>query len=488
SSNSPIVCDGGMGTSLYDKGFYINRSFEELSLIAPEAVREVSRGFKKAGVILLRTNTFAATKPRLQDYNIEDRLEEILKASVKLTREVAGDEAYTLGVMGPLGLILEPLGPTSHQEAQDLFFEVARVLDEEGVDGFNLLSFHDLAELESALIAIRSASKKPILAHVGVQENRKTSYGHSLPEFVSLCEKYDVEVLGLSGDVGPSGMLTCLEILRPLTDRPISLLPNAGLPRFVNGQYIYLCNPDYMGKFAKRFVQAGANLVGGHSGVNEDHIRAISNSLRMTQNLHQSSKLDEVFARIIPPVSDEPKEAVPLEKRSRLGDYLKSGKTVLTVEINSPRGLEFGRFLKHCGELEKGGVQFVNIPDGARASARMSSTHLSSYVSREFNIEPIPHFTTRDRNLLGLQSDLLGAHVNGVRNILAVTGDPPKLGNCPGATGVYDVDAIGLTHILNRMNRGLDLGGTSFGTPTEFVLGVALNPTASNQELELKRF
>jgi homocysteine S-methyltransferase len=385
-------------------------------------------------------------------------------------------------------VVLEPLGPTSQEEAKIMFADNVKILEKAGVDGYNLLGFHDLKELSAAVEAIRQESDRPILAHIGIQENKKTSFGHTLEEFAALAEKYELEVIGLSGDVGPSGMLTALEILRPLTQRPISLLPNAGLPRFVNGQYIYLCNPDYMGKYAKRFVQAGAQIVGGHSGVHEEHIRAISNALKMTQNLHGGSSMDEAFARILPPVSDRPQERIELSRKSRLGQYLAQKKAVYTVEVNSPRGINFEKFLEHCRELEQGGVEFVNIPDGARASARMSSTHLASFVSRNFGLEPIPHFTTRDRNLLGLQADLLGAHVNGVRNVLAITGDPPKLGNCPGATGVYDVDAIGLTHILNRMNQGLDLGGTSFGQPTEFVLGVAVNPTSSNLELEKKRF
>ncbi len=487
-ANQPIVADGGMATSLYDKGFYINRSFEELSLTNPEAVREVTLGFYRAGTMILGTNTFGATVPKLTEYNIQDRLHDILKASADIALEVACGTAYVVGVIGPIGLVLEPLGPTSEDEAAQMFAENVKVLNEAGVDGFSLKGFHDLKELSAAIRAVRAESSKPILAHVGIQENKKTTYGHTLEEFVLLAEKYDVDVVGLSGDVGPSGMLTALGLLRPLTKRPISLLPNAGLPRFVNGQYIYLCNPDYMGKYAKRFVQAGANIVGGHSGVHDDHIRAISNSLKMTQNLYVGSKLDEVFARVIPPASDKPQKGVDLKSKSKLGEKLASKEMIYTVEINSPRGIDFQKFLEHCGELVEGGIEFVNIPDGARASARMSSTHLASFVTRNFKLEPIPHFTTRDRNLLGLQSDLLGSHVNGVRNILAVTGDPPKLGNCPGATGVYDVDAIGLTHILNRMNQGLDLGGTSFGKPTEFVLGVAANPTSPNQALERKRF
>lgn len=485
-SDKPMVLDGSMSTSLYDKGFYINRSFEELSVTAAETVKEVHSGFVRAGAQILRTNTFGASVPKLTEYNIQDRLPEVLEASVKLTREAAQEgSSYVVASMGPLGVVLEPLGPTSVEEAEHFYAQNVQVFEKAGVDGYSLEGFHDLNELRAAIKAVKGHSEKPILAYIGIQENKKTTYGHTIEEFLTLVEEMGVEVLGFSGDVGPSGMLTALEMTRPLTSKPIGLLPNAGLPRYVNDQYIYLCNPDYMGKFAKRFVQAGANLVGGHSGVHADHIKAISNSLRMTANL---SVKTPTYARVIPPANDKPAEKVPSEKRSKLGAKLKAGERVFTVEVNSPRGIDFEKFLAHCKVLVDGGIEFVNIPDGARAMARMSSTQLSAYVAREFDLEPIPHFTTRDRNLLGLQSDLLGAHVNGVRNVLAVTGDPPKLGNCPGASGVYDVDAIGLTHIVNRMNQGLDLGGSSFGRPTEFLTGVALNPTASNKDLEISRY
>lgn len=475
-----------MATSLYDKGFYINRSFEELCLTGAETVKEVHTEFVRAGAQVLRTNTFGASIPKLTEYNIQDQLPEVINASVRLARQAAeSGNSYVVASMGPLGVVLEPLGPTSVEEAEDYYAKNVVEFERGEVDGYSLEGFHDLNELRSAIKAVRGHSKKPILAYIGIQENKKTTYGHTIEEFINLAEEFDIEVVGFSGDVGPSGMLTALEMTRPLTSKPIALLPNAGLPRYVNDQYIYLCNPDYMGKFAKRFVQAGANLVGGHSGVHSDHIKAISNSLRMTANLNIKVP---TYARVIPPANDKPVEKVPVENRSKLGARLAAGERIYTVEVNSPRGIDFEKFLKHCQALVDGGIEFVNIPDGARAMARMSSTQLAAYVAREFDLEPIPHFTTRDRNLLGLQSDLLGAHVNGVRNVLAVTGDPPKLGNCPGASGVYDVDAIGLTHIIHRMNQGLDLGGSSFGRPTEFLTGVALNPTASNKDLEISRF
>ncbi|MEZ4873228.1 MAG: bifunctional homocysteine S-methyltransferase/methylenetetrahydrofolate reductase [Bdellovibrionales bacterium] len=482
-----MIVDGGMATSLYEKGFYINRSFEELSLTEAQAVREVTQAFKQAGAQILGTNTFGAIQTKLINYGLQESQQQIVEASTKIAIEVAGDDAYVAGTIGPLGRLIEPLGPTSFNDAKNYFAQNVEVFEKAGADLISLVGFHDLKELEAAVTAVREFSQLPVMMHLAIQESMKSSYGHSIEELVAIADKYDVEVVGFSGEVGPSGMLTALQKLRPLTQRKISILPNAGLPRYVNDEYIYLCNPDYIGKYAKRFIQSGANLVGGHSGVHDSHIKAIANSVRMTQSIEIQS-FDSSVPSHLQPIVDEPKRETCMEERSEMGRRLATGERVVSVEIIPPKGVDFENFKQHCLELEKAKVHFVNIPDGARAVARMSSLHMAAYVRQNFNLEPIPHFTSRDRNLIGIQSDLLGSYVNGIRNVLLVTGDPPKLGNCPGATAVYDVDAIGMTHIVSRMNKGLDLGGTTFGEPTQFNIGVALNPTAANQELEIKRY
>lgn len=486
NSEAIIINDGGIATSLYEKGFYINRSFEELSVTDAQAVREVAQGFKRAGANLLSTNTFNALYPKLVQHGLQDSQKEIIESSVAITAEVAGDDSYAIGVIGPLGALIEPLGATSFDEALQAFKQVAQTMEASGVDGFSLAGMHDLKEVEAAIQGVQSVSEKPIIVHLAIQESMKTSYGHTIEEFNTLAEQYNVAALGFSGEVGPSGMLTALQKLRPMTSKLISLMPNAGLPRYVNDEYIYLCNPDYIGKYSKRFVQSGANIIGGFSGVHADHIKAICNNIRMVKS--SVTTQDVQVSTHIQPIVDEPQKMKSLKERSKLGKYLEEQKRICSVEIIPPKGVDFSKFHSHCEALVKAGVEFVNIPDGARAVARMSSLQMASHVKHTLDLEPIPHFTSRDRNLLGLQSDLLGCHVNGIRNVLLVTGDPPKLGNCPGATAVYDVDAIGLTHIVSRMNQGLDLGGSSFGKPTEFCIGVALNPTAYNVELEAKRF
>jgi homocysteine S-methyltransferase len=486
SVEGTLIADGGMATSLYDKGFFINRSFEELCLTHPEAVREVTAGFKKAGAQLLLTNTFSATVPKLTGYGLQGQQKAILKAATEIAKSVAQDTAWVLANMGPLGVVIEPLGPTAIEEAFALFQKTAQIFEDSEVDGFSLECFHDLKELQTAIAAIRSVSSKPILAHIAIQENLRTSYGHTLTEFAALVGSNGVQVAGISGEVGPSGVFSALEQLRGLTEMPISLKPNAGLPQYVNDQYIYLCNPDYLAKYSKRFIQAGARIVGGNSGVSEGHIRAIANTIRMLRP-QNSGTVRQV--KVEASVTKERRTAAfPLKERSRLGKYLSEGRRVLSVELNPPKGIGSESFTRLCRELGAGGVEFVNIPDGARAMARMSSLQLATFVKNQLDLEPIPHLTCRDRNLIGLQSDLLGCYVNGVRNLLLVTGDPPKLGNCPDASAVYDVDSIGLTHIVANMNRGTDLGGSDFGQPTQYVIGVALNPTAHNQELEIRRF
>ncbi|OFZ16946.1 MAG: hypothetical protein A2Z20_09470 [Bdellovibrionales bacterium RBG_16_40_8] len=476
-----------MATSLYERGFFINRSFEELSHVEPRAVQEVIRNFKKSGANILHTNTFNATRTKLTEHGLQDNLAIIVEKSASLALEVAGDDAFVLGLLGPLGVLVEPLGPTSLQEAEDMYAEIVCPLEKAGVHGYAINALHDFNELECAIRTVKRMSEKPLFVNIGLHENLKTSYGHTLPQFAELAKKYKIDVIGVCGEVGPSTMLTAIEQLRPLTDRPIMALPNAGLPRYVNDQYIYLCNPDYIGKFAKRYIQAGALIVGGHSGVYDSHIRAIANSIKMVQ--HQTEiAFKQDLPSLIQPIVDKPTNVKPLTERSKLGAALYNGEKVATVELVPPSLADFAKFESRCRELEEGGIKFVNIPDGARAMARVNSLQLAAHVQRNFKLEAIPHLTCRDRNLIGLQSDILGAHIAGVRNILLITGDPPKLGNNPGATAVYDVDSIGLTHIVSRMNHGLDIGGSATNYPTAFVIGAAMNPTARNIELESRRF
>lgn len=482
-----IVADGGYATALYDAGFYIHRSFAELSLTHPEAVTKIAQSYKDSGAQLLHTNTFGATHYKLKPYNIESKLEEIIQASCEIARQVAQNDCAVVGTMAPTGAVMEPLGPMSKEEAYELFLQSAKVFEQQEIDAIALYAFHDLKEAEQAICAVQAVSKKPLFLYVAIQDDLKTSYGHKLSEVCQLAEKYEVAALGISGEVGPSGAFSALEKLLTLTHLPLIMLPAAGLPRFVNNEYIYLCNPDYLAKYAKRMATLGARVVGGSSGVHAPHVQAVAQSIRMLQPSSLVA-IPQKVERLLEQSQSAAGAPIALELRSKLGQCLVQKRCVVSVELNPPKGANAEGFFKQCQELEKANIPFVNIPDGARAMARMSSLQVATYLSRHTQLESIPHLTARDRNLIGLQSDLLGAYVNNVRNVLLVTGDPPKLGDCPDATAVYDVDAIGMTHIACRMNRGLDLGGSSFGRPTQFCVGVAVNPTAMNQELEKSRF
>lgn len=484
-TSGPIAADGAMATSLYEKGFYINRSFEELCVTDAQSVREVTKAFKRAGSQIFHTNTFNASQPKLAQHGLQNELEKIILAASEIAKQEAEHDGYVVGMIGPLGVLVEPLGPTSVQEAEDFFSLNVAAFLKAGVDAIAVHAIHDFNELRAALTAVKKLSALPLIVSAGIHDNLKTSYGHGLEDLVALADEFGADVVGLCGEVGPSGMLTAVESLRGLTEKPIMLLPNAGMPRYVNDQYIYLCSPDYMGKYAKRFVQAGANIIGGHCGVYDSHIKAISNAIKMAGSSVDSPAAKQTRLKA---TSDQPTKPVSLFERSALGKALAAKEKLFSVELVPPTLADLDKFKVRCKELADGGVRFVNIPDGARAMARISSFQLSTYIQEHYKLEAIPHMTCRDRNLIGLQSDLLGAHVQGIRNVLVVTGDPPKLGNNPGATAVYDVDAIGLTHIISRMNSGLDIGGKSAGSRTEFVLGVALNPTAKNRELEIKRF
>lgn len=489
------IFDGAIGTELYERGHYINRPFEELNLSAPDAVLSVHQAYLEAGSEVITTNTFGITKPQLKRFDIADQQDKILKAALaiaaKAKRAVKDPQAVRIGLsMGPLGLLMEPLGPTSVDEVREEYRGIANAVYDEGPhDFYNLETFSNVRELEQAVMGIRDIDKKRgILASLTVKSAQK----EILEEFAELIAKRDdVNAIGLNCSEGPNDLLTSLKYLHELTTKPIICQPNAGIPRQLNGRYFYMTSPDYLAKFAKRFVEAGASGVGGCCGTGPAHISAIRTSIRM-MNAKQGASREGASPKIVLTRSkDMPRRRGWSDRKfSRIGEVLRSGQKFLTVEVTSPKGVSLEKFLSGMDVLAKAGVKFVNVPDGARASTRVSSLHLAAYMEREKNygIHVLPHFTTRDRNLIALQADLLGAYVNGVRDLLLITGDPPKIASSKDATAVYDVDAIGLTYLVDCLNRGCTPRGESLGSKTDFGIGVASNPTAINMEVELNRW
>ena len=484
-SDRVVLFDGAMGTELYRRGVFVNRCYDALSLDEPELVRDIHRDYRRAGAEVLETNTFGGNRMRLQSYGEEGRVEEINRAAARLAREEAGEELFVGGSMGPLGVRLEPYGPTSEAEARDIFRQQAKLLAEGGVDLLVLETFSDLSELRQAVEACRSTDL-PVLAQMTIQPDGRTSYGVEPEQIAAAMEDAGADAVGLNCSVGPAGMLEAVERMAESTRLPISAIPNAGMPQEVEGRKMYMASPEYMATYARRLVEAGARMVGGCCGTGPDHVREMA---RQLEEGPRPRPRTAPSVEVRPAAEEtEPEEPTPLAERSDWGRKLDDGEPVTCVEVQPPRGSDPTALLEACRRLEEAGVDAVNVPDGARASVRMGVIAAATLVQREVGIEALAHYTCRDRNLLGMTGDLLGAQALGLRNLLLVTGDPPKTGPYPDATAVFDVDSIGLTNLVRRLNHGQDVGGTSLGSRTEFVIGVGVNPDAEDREREMRRW
>ncbi len=481
-SNSIILFDGGMGTELYKKGVFINKCFDELNLTNPTLVRMVHEDYKNAGADVIETNTYGANGPKLKRFMLQDKLYDINFAGAKLAREVAGNDILVAGAVGPLGIQMEPLGPLSRDEVKEFFKEQILPLIDGGVDLIIFETFIYPDELKQAVLAVREISDLPCIAQMTIDEDASSLTGASVPVMIKELENIAADVVGINCTVGPQIMLNWLEQARKLTEIPISIMPNAGKPKNVDGRNLYLTSPEYMAEYAKQFILNGANVIGGCCGTAPEHIKSMRNAINalMPQYRKKEIKIDKI-------VVDDSVEIVPVEKKSRLAKRLTDGHFVKFVELLPPHGVSATNEIEKAREMFFNGIDVINIPDGPRASARMSALSLAIQIQRDVGIETLLHFVCRDRNVIGMQSDLLGAYALGLRNILSVTGDPPKLGNYPDATAVFDVDAIGLVNILDRLNHGLDIAGNPIGRPTGFFVGVGANPGAINMDEELRR-
>ena len=476
------VFDGAMGTMLYVKGMFLNVCYDELNLVRPELVTEVHQAYIDAGAELIETNTFGANPRKLSGHGLADQTELINEQAARLARSVAGDRVSVVGAMGPLGIRIEPFGETSREEAFEMFRRQAEGLVRGGVDGFVLETFSDLDEIHQALLAVRSVCELPVIAQMTVDHEGATAFG-TVPEvFIPKLSDWGADVVGINCSVGPAGALQVVERMTRVTDHPLSVQPNAGLPKEIGGRMIYLASPEYMAEYAKRTIEAGARFVGGCCGTTPEHIHAISTFVKSVSPRTATIVLQR--AELAPEAIAPP----PVGLRSRFGGKLSRGEIVTSVEIVPPRGTNPRKMLDQCRLLKVSGIDAVNIPDGPRAQSRMGSLLSALLIEREVGIETIVHYCCRDRNFLGMLSDLLGAGASGLRNLLLVTGDPPKMGPFPDATAVFDIDAIGLTNLVYRLNHGLDPGNNAIGEPTQFVIGVGVNPVAVDIERELRRY
>jgi len=477
------VLDGAMGTMLYGKGFFLNVCYDELNLKQPKLIQEVHEAYVRAGAELIETNTFGANPKKLASYGLADDTEKINTAAARLARAAAGDRVSVLGALGPLGVRIEPFGPTSREEAFTFFRRQVDGLLAGGVDGFILETFSDLDEIHAALRAVRSACDLPAITQMTIGTDGLTHYGTDPETFAKQLAEWGADVIGVNCSVGPAGVLEAVERIVKATDRPISAVPNAGLPKDVGDRQIYLASPEYMASYARRMIEAGARFVGGCCGTTPEHIKKMRDYIASVVPRHPTVVISR--SAVTTPAGVE---AVPLAERSGWGAKLACGEFVTSVEIVPPKGVDPTPMLEQCRALRAAGVAAVNVPDGPRAQSRMGVLPSAILIQREVGIEPVIHYCCRDRNLLGMLSDILGAHAAGLRNILIITGDPPKMGPYPEATAVFDIDSIGLTNLVYRLNHGLDPGSNPIGAPTRWVIGVGVNPGALDLDRELSRF
>ncbi|MES2179402.1 MAG: bifunctional homocysteine S-methyltransferase/methylenetetrahydrofolate reductase [Gemmatimonadota bacterium] len=492
---SVVLFDGAMGTMLYAKGVFINQCYDELNVRSPDLIRDLHRAYVKAGAEVLETNSFGANRLKLAQFGLASQTRELNKRAATLAREAAADghDVLVAGAVGPLGVRLEPYGSTSADEARSIFREQMEGLKEGGADLFILETFGDLHEIGQAIAAAREVDPAmPVVAQMTIGVDGLTPYGATPEDVAHALERFGADVIGLNCSVGPQAILEAVERMAPVTRKKISAQPNAGMPRDVGGRSMYMASPEYMAEYARHLVQAGAKAVGGCCGTTPEHISAMHTGISPLSPRHarvggtQATVSSNAAVSPSARVPDSP--VVPLADRSRWGGKLARGEFVTSVEIVPPRGVDASRMLVDVELLKKAGVDAVNVPDGPRAQSRMGALLTSLLIEQKVGIEAVTHYACRDRNLLGMLSDLLGASAVGLRNMLLITGDPPKMGPYPSATAVFDIDAIGLTNLVSNLNRGRDPGNNSIGTGTQFVIGVGVNPAPIDLEHELQRF
>ncbi|MBK8060951.1 MAG: bifunctional homocysteine S-methyltransferase/methylenetetrahydrofolate reductase [Gemmatimonadetes bacterium] len=490
-----IVFDGAMGTMLYQRGVFINQCYDELSLRAPDLVRGVHEEYVKAGAEVLETNSFGANRFKLAHFGLEREVASINGAAARVAREAAGDAALVAGAVGPLGVRLEPYGPTSLEEARAAFEEQIAALRDGGVDCLILETFADLDEVTQAVLAARVvAPALPLIAQMTVDVEGVTVFGVTPEDVARSLDALGADVIGLNCSVGPQIILEAIERMAAVTRRKLSAMPNAGMPREVGGRKMYMASPEYMATYARHLLQAGAKVIGGCCGTTPAHIHAMVEGIRplvprSSRDGRRETGDGSALARgergVVRHAGVTP---VPLADRSNWGRKLVSGEFVSSVEIVPPRGVDATRMLEDVRALKVAGVDAVNVPDGPRAQSRMGAMMTSLLIEQQVGIEAVCHYACRDRNLLGMLSDLLGGAAMGLHNLLLVTGDPPKMGPYPDATAVFDIDSIGLTNLVRNLNRGLDPGGNPIGAPTRYTIGVGVNPAAIDPSVERERF
>jgi methionine synthase I (cobalamin-dependent)/5,10-methylenetetrahydrofolate reductase len=476
-----LVCDGAMGTLLYAQGVFINRCFDSLNLTDSSRVSTVHDGYVRAGADVIETNTFGANRIKLRAFGLADQMRDINRAGAQLARKAAGKKAYVAGAIGPLGLRIEPWGKTASDEAEAYFREQAEALVEGGVDLLMLETFRDVNEIVAAIAAVRSICPLPIVAQMTIEDEGNSLDGTPPEQFVPALQAAGADVIGINCSIGPAHMLEALERMAGLTPARLSAQPNAGRPRDIEGRTLYLTSPEYMASYARRFTAARVRLVGGCCGTTPEHITQIKAAIT-------SGTTVRTPMRTTAPVHSAPVVApIARADKSYLSNALARNRWVTLVELVPPRGHASEDAIEQARAVRVKGADAVLIPDG-QAGPRLSALSLAVLIQQRTGLETVLQCSARDRSLLDLQSDLLGAHAMGIRNVVLVTGAVPLVGDYSDATAVVDVDSIGLLNAVSRFNHGTDVGGQAIGQPTAFHVGVTVNPGADDLDREMRRF
>jgi methionine synthase / methylenetetrahydrofolate reductase(NADPH) len=482
AADNIVLVDGAMGTEIYAHGVFINTCYDHLNLTNPKLVREIHKAYLDAGADVIETNTFGANRVKLQKHGLEKELRAINYQGAEIAREEAGKDVYVAGSIGPLGERLEPWGILSEEDARNIYQEQAKPLLDGDVDILSLETFSDLHLVQQAIIGIKEKFDIPIMAHMTIGDDGNSLFGTPPERLAVKMKDFGADIVGINCSVGPKVMLDAVEKMMAAVDIPVSVMPNAGIPQNVEGRNIYLASAEYFAEYAKRFAQSGVRIIGSCCGTNPDFTREMRKAIQSVQPRRQLRRKVEVQEK------SPDKPAIPTRERSELARKIVDEEFVTTVEIVPPRGVDIEKAIHQAQAMKEAGIDSVNIPDGPRAMSRMSASYLSFILQQQVGIEAIQHYACRDRNLLGMVGDLLGAYSTGIKNLLLVTGDPPKMGTYPDATAVFDVDSIGLTNVVYSLNCGRDLGGNPLEKPTGFLIGVGANPGAIDLDYEIRRF
>ncbi|HKX18162.1 MAG TPA: bifunctional homocysteine S-methyltransferase/methylenetetrahydrofolate reductase [bacterium] len=478
----PLLCDGAMGTLLYARGVPFDHCFDALNLTDRERVLNVHLDYLRAGAEIVETNTFGANAFKLTQHGLADRVRDINRQGAKIAKEardIYGRAFFIAGAVGPLGRPMAPFGRVTPAEARTAFRAQIDALVEGGVDILILETFANLSELLEAVAAARDACDLPLVAQMTFAEDGRTRFGHSPAEVVAALEGAGTDLVGANCSVGSVPMLEVIQQMASVAHVPLSAQPNAGFPTLVEGRYLYLSSPEHMATYAKKMVDAGVRLIGGCCGTTPEHIAAISRVISdpgTTREHVLPDAVPAVFRDEVLPAVGQPSELAQKLHRS----------FVISVEVDPPKGLDATKDLEGARLLKEAGADVIDVGDSPIGRVRMSALAMCYLIQQHVGIETIIHFTTRDRNVVGLQADLIGAHAMGVRNVLALTGEPPR-GDYPNVTAVYDVDSAGLMRIIKRFNEGLDLAGKSIGHPARFLIGGALDMTTETLDRELPK-